>query len=62
MDIFFNPWILWNPTVKDFTEYGKTKQEMEYLMPEAFGLSNNDCRHKKVINMFDERGFKSLVW
>ena len=24
--VFFNPWILWNPTIKDLTEYGKVKQ------------------------------------
>ena len=27
---------------------------------ETLGLSNDDCRHKKVIKMFDERGFKPL--
>ena len=58
--IFFNPWILRNPTIKDFAEYGKEKPEMEYLKPELFGLSNNDCRHKKVIDMLDEQGFKPL--
>ena len=47
--IFFNPWILRNPSVKDFEEYGKAKPEKKYLKPEAFGLSNIDCRHKKVI-------------
>ena len=26
-----NPWILWNPTVKDFSEYGKAKSVAEYL-------------------------------
>ena len=57
--IFFNPWILQNPTVKEFAEYGK-KPETECLKPESFGLSNSDCRHKKVINMLDEQGFKPL--
>ena len=33
---------------------------MEYLKPESFGLSNSNCRHKKVINTLDERGFKPL--
>ena len=51
--IFFNPWILQNPTVKDFSEYGKAKPVKEYLKPESFGLSNTDCRHKKVIDMLD---------
>ena len=41
--IFFNPWILQNPSVKDFAEYGKKKAETKYLKPELFGLSNNDC-------------------
>ena len=58
--IFFNLWILRNPTAKDFTEYGTRKPETEYLKPESFGLSNNDCRHKKVIDMLDKRGFKPL--
>ena len=58
--IFFNPWILQNPTVKDFPNYGKAKPETEYLKPESFGLSNNDCRHKKVINRLDEKEFKPL--
>ena len=34
--IFFNPWILRNPSDKDLEEFGKTKQETEYLKPEAF--------------------------
>ena len=49
--IFFNPWILQNPTIKDITEYETKKPETEYLKPETFGKSNNDCRHKKVIYM-----------
>ena len=58
--IFFNSWILRNPTIKDLTEYGDKKLEEEYLKPETFGLSNDDCRHKKVINMLDENGLKPL--
>ena len=58
--IFFNPWILRNPTVKDLADYGKVKSEEEYLKPEQFGLSNDDCRHKKVIDMLDENGVKPL--
>ena len=52
--IFFNPWILCNPTVKDLSEYGKVKPASEYLKPEAFELSNDDFRHKKVIDMLDD--------
>ena len=59
--IFFNPWILQNPSVKDFAEYGKKKSKTEYLKPESFGLSKNkDCRQKKVVNMLDEQGFKPI--
>ena len=58
--IFFNPWILRNPTVKDLANYGEMKSEKEYLKPEHFGLSNDDCRHKKVIDMLDENGIKSI--
>ena len=32
----------------------------EYTKLEIFGLSNDDCQHKKVIDMFDEQGFKSF--
>ena len=40
------------------TSYMKT--EKEYLKPEQFGLSNDDCRHKKVIDLLDENGIKSI--
>ena len=33
---------------------------MEYLKPETFGLFNDDCWHKKVIDMLGERDFKPL--
>ena len=36
------------------------KSEEEYLKPEQFGLSNDDCRHKKVIDMLDENEIKPL--
>ena len=36
------------------------KSEEEYFKPEQFGLSNEDCRHKKVIDMLDENGIKPL--
>ena len=36
------------------------KPATEYLKPETFGLSNDDCLHKKVIDMLDEQGFKPL--
>ena len=58
--IFFNLWILRNPTAKELTNYGEAKPEKEYLKPEQFGLSNEDCRHKKVIDMLDENGIKPL--
>ena len=38
-------------TIKPVTEYTKL---------EIFGLSNDDCQHKKVIDIFDEESFKSL--
>ena len=55
--IFFNPWILRNPTIK---EYGKVNPEEEYLKPEQFGLSNDDCWHKKIIDMLDENRIKPI--
>ena len=58
--IFFNPWILRNPTAKDLANYGETKSEKEYLKPEQFGLSNDDCRHKKITDLLDENGIKPL--
>jgi len=36
------------------------KSEDDYLKPEQFGFSNEDCRHKKVIDMLDENGIKPL--
>ena len=42
------------------TEYGKVKPATEYSKPEQFGLSNVDCRNKKVIDMLDENGIKPL--
>ena len=47
-------------TVKDLTEYGNKKPVSKYLKPETFGLSNDDCQHKKVINMLNEQGYKPL--
>ena len=58
--IFFNPWILRNPTAKDLANYGEAKSEKEYLKPEQFGLSNDDCRHKKVTDLLDENGIKPI--
>ena len=58
--IFFNLWILRNPTTKDLADYGKVKSEEEYLKPEQFGLSNDICRYKKIIDMLDENGIKPL--
>ena len=58
--IFFNPWILRNPTVKEFSDYEDTEEEKDVLKPQSFGLSNDDCRHRKLIDMLDEQGFKPL--
>ena len=37
------------------------KTEKEYLKPEQFGLSNDDCRPKKVIDLLDENGIKPIL-
>ena len=58
--IFFYPWILRNPTVKKFEDYGNPVEEKNVLKPESFSLSNNDCRHRKLIDMLDKQGFKPL--
>ena len=52
--IFFNPWNLRNPTIEDFANFGPIKPDQEFLKPESFGLSNDDCRHRKIIDMLDE--------
>ena len=57
--LFFNPWILRNPQVKEFTNYGETEKKI--LEPESFGLSNDDCRHRKLLDLLDEIGFKPLT-
>ena len=36
------------------------KVDDEFLKPESFSLSNDDCRHLKVIDMLDKQGFKLL--
>ena len=41
-------------------KYGNKKPVTEYLKPETFGLSNDDCRHKKVIDILDKHSFKPL--
>ena len=56
--IFFNPWILRNPQVKEFTNYRETRKKI--LEPESFGLSNDDCRHQKSLDLFNENCFKPL--
>ena len=56
--IFFNPWILRNPQLKDFKDYGATVKDV--LKPESYGLSNDDCRHCKLIDQLDKQGFKLL--
>ena len=56
--IFFNPCILRNPQVKDFTGYGD--KEKPSLKPETFSLSNTDSRHWKVLDILDKNGSKLL--
>ena len=58
--ILFNAWILCYLTVKDLSGYGDKKPVSEYLKPETFGLSNDNCRHTKVFDILDEQGFKPL--
>ena len=36
------------------------KFDNDYLKPESFSLSNDDCRHRKIIDMLEEQGFKTL--
>ena len=55
--IFFNPWILQNPTVKEFTNYGNIKKKV--LHPEDFSLTK-DVRHWKAIDLLDHQGLKPL--
>ena len=54
LHIFFNPWILSNPTVDDFANYCPIKPEQEFLKLESFSLSNDDCSHRKIIDMLGE--------
>ena len=56
--IFFYPWIFRNPQVKDFTSY--RDKDKARLKPEAFDLSNTDCKHWIVLYLLDEKGFKPL--
>ena len=36
------------------------KTEDEFLKPELFSLSNDDCRHRKIIDILDKQDFKLL--
>ena len=47
-----------NPQVKDFTNYNTKKKES--LKPEDYSLSNTDFSNLKVLDIFDENGFKTL--
>ena len=31
------------------------------MKPDSFVLSNNDCRHRKLIDLLDENGFKPIT-
>ena len=55
--IFFNPWILQSPSVKDFSNYGKIPKKT--LQPEDFSLSK-EVRHRKIIDLLDHQGLKPL--
>ena len=45
--------------MKEFTNYGETVKKI--MEPESFGLSNDDCRHRKLLDLLDENGFKPLT-
>ena len=36
------------------------KEYNEFMKPKSFSLSNDDCRHCKIIDMLDKLGFKPL--
>ena len=55
--IFFKPWILQNPKVKESTNYGNLKKKV--IQPEDFSLAK-DVRHRKVIDLLDHEGLKPL--
>ena len=55
--IFFNPWILQSPSVKDFSNYGKIPKKT--LLPEDFSISK-EVRHRKLIDLLDHQGLKPL--
>ena len=52
--LFFNP-----SQVREFTNCAETEKKI--LEPESFGLSNDDCRHQKLLDLLDENGFKPLT-
>ena len=57
--IFFNPWILRNSSVKDFTNYVPKKPDKDFLKPESFSPSIADCASENNRHA-DEQGFKPL--
>ena len=56
--LFFNPWILKNPQVKDFTSCNTNKKTS--LNPEDYGIINIDIRLLKVLELLAVNRFKTL--
>ena len=46
--------------VEDFSTYKSRVNKKEHLHPQDYGLSKNETRHLKVLDLLDEDGVKIL--
>ena len=52
---------MWGPEALTCTMYNQLTSSQGILEPEAFDISNTDCRHQKVLDLLDENGLKPLT-
>ena len=58
--LFLNPWILRKPEVEDYFTYKWKVNNKGHINPEDYGLSRNEFRHLKVLDLLNEDGIKPL--
>ena len=58
--LFYNPWLLRRPEVADYFTYKGKVNKKGHINPQDYGLSRNEFRHLKVLDLLDEDGVKPL--
>ena len=56
--LFYNPWILRKPEVADYFTYKLKVNKKGQINSQDYGLSRNEFRHLKVLDLLDEDGVK----